>query len=72
MAMKIKKEDIDRSMHIDTCCVHFFAKVTESGDIKFTGAGRTIIEGANVHIFVFTDCKNNRFQKKLIKQNAHI
>ena len=37
-----------------------------------SGAGRTIIEGANIHIFVFTDCKNNRFQKKLIKQNAHI
>ena len=37
-----------------------------------TGAGRTIIEGANIHILVFTDCKNNRFQKKLIKQNAHI
>ena len=35
-----------------------------------TGAGRTIIEGANNNIFVFTDCKNNRFQKKLIKQNA--
>ena len=32
-----------------------------------SGAGRTIIEGANIHIFVFTDCKNNRFQKKLIK-----
>ena len=37
-----------------------------------TGAGRTIIEGANIHIFVFTDCKNNRFQKKFVKQNAHI
>ena len=37
-----------------------------------SGAGRTIIEGANIHIFVFTDCKNNLFQKKLIKQNAHI
>ena len=37
-----------------------------------SGAGRTIIEGENIYIFVFTDCKNNRFQKKLIKQNAHI
>ena len=37
-----------------------------------TGSGRKITEGANIHIFVFTDCKNNRFQKKLIKQNAHI
>ena len=40
--------------------------------VNFTGAGRTIIEGANIHIFVFTDCKNNLFQKKLIKQKAHI
>ena len=23
------------------------------------GAGRSIIGGANIHIFVFTDCKNN-------------
>ena len=37
-----------------------------------SGAGRAIIEGANIHIFMITDCKNNRFQKKLIKQNAHI
>ncbi len=25
--------------------------------------------GAHIHIFVFTDHKNNRFQKKLIVQN---
>jgi hypothetical protein len=32
------------------------------------GAGISIIGGggADIHIFVFTDCKNNRFQKKLI------
>ena len=45
---------------------------TKVQPVYTTGAGRTIIEGANIHIFVFTDCKNNRFQKKLIKQNAHI
>jgi hypothetical protein len=28
--------------------------------------------GADIHIFVFTDCKNNRFQKKLIGQNTNI
>jgi hypothetical protein len=28
--------------------------------------------GAHIHIFVFTDHKNNRFQKKLIKQNTNI
>ena len=40
--------------------------------VSNTGAGRTIIEGANIHILVVTDCKNNRFQKKLSKQNARI
>ena len=28
--------------------------------------------GANIHIFVFTDHKNNRFQKELIMQNTKI
>ena len=28
--------------------------------------------GGNIHIFVFTDLKNNRFQKKLIMQNTNI
>ena len=27
-----------------------------------TGAGRTIIEGANIQIFVFTDCKTIDFK----------
>ena len=37
------------------------------------GAGISIIGGgADIHIFVFTDCKNNRFQKKLIGQNTNI
>ena len=31
-----------------------------------------MIEGANIHVFVFTDRKNNRFQKKLVRQNADI
>ena len=29
----------------------------------------SIIGGANIHTFVFTDFKNNRFQKKLMMQN---
>ena len=37
-----------------------------------SGAGRTIIGGANIHISLLTDCKNNRFQKKLITQNTNI
>jgi hypothetical protein len=36
------------------------------------GAGISIIAGADIHIFVFTDSKNNRFQKKLIGQNTNI
>jgi hypothetical protein len=36
------------------------------------GSGISIIGGADIHIFVFTDCKNNRFQKKLIGQNMNI
>ena len=36
------------------------------------GANRSIIWGDHIHIFVFTDCKNNRFQKKLIVQNTNI
>ena len=38
-----------------------------------SGVGRSIIGGgANIHIFVFTDLKNNRFQKKLIMPNTNI
>ena len=37
----------------------------------FTGAGRTIIEGANIHILVFTDCKDNQFQKKLSRTHIY-
>ena len=36
------------------------------------GRGRSIIGGAHIHIFVFTDCKNNRFQKKLMMHNTNI
>ncbi len=28
--------------------------------------------GGNIHVFVFTDLKNNRFQQKLIMQNTNI
>ena len=40
--------------------------------VEFRGGGRLIIGGAHIHIFVFTDCKNNRFQKKLMMQNTNI
>ncbi len=38
------------------------------------GVKRSIIWGGggdHIHIFLFTDCKNNRFQKKLIVQNTN-
>jgi hypothetical protein len=41
-------------------------------DMIDRGAGISIIARADIHIFVFTDCKNNRFQKKLIGQNTNI
>jgi hypothetical protein len=49
------------------------AKGTTRGTTRrVRGAGISIIAGADIHIFVFTDCKNNRFQKKLIGQNTNI
>ena len=36
------------------------------------GRRRSIIGGAHIHILVFTDCKNNRFQKKLMMHNMNI
>ena len=38
------------------------------------GSGRLIIgeRGGDIHIFVFTDCKNNLFQKKLMMLNKNI
>ena len=36
------------------------------------GRRRSIIGGgAHIHILVFTDCKNNRFQKKLMMHNVN-
>ena len=42
-----------------------------------SGVGRSIIGGrgggrGDIHIFVFTDLKNNRFQTKVIMQNTNI
>jgi hypothetical protein len=51
------------------------AKGTTRGTTRrVRGAGISIIAGADIHIFVFTDCefKNNGFQKKLIGQNTNI
>ena len=37
-----------------------------------SGVASSIIEGVHIHIFVFTDRKNNTFQKRLITQNTNI
>jgi hypothetical protein len=37
-----------------------------------SGVANSIIGEANIHIFVFTDLKNNWLQRKLIRQNANI
>jgi hypothetical protein len=45
--------------------------------LKITQPGGSVASSDNwgmghIHIFVFTDLKNNRFQKKLIMQNKNI
>ena len=37
--------------------LNLFARMLQKVDPR--GAGRSIIGGAHIHIFVFTDCKNN-------------
>jgi hypothetical protein len=44
------------------CFVHRRRKIDKLG-----GGG-----GGHIHMFVFTDLKNNRFQNKLIMQNTNI
>ena len=39
---------------------------------KTSGVANSIIGGAHIHIFVFTDHENNRFQTKLTVQNMNI
>ena len=41
--------------------------------VRYTRGGvRSIIGGANIHVFVVTDLENNGFQKKLIRQHMNI
>ena len=40
--------------------------------VKSRAVASSIIGGADIHIFVFTNHKNNWFQKKLIVQNLNI
>ena len=38
---------------------------------KFRGVASSIIEGVHIHMFVFTDRKNNGFQRKYINDAEH-
>ena len=40
--------------------------------IIIIGVERSISGGDHIHIFVFTDHKNNLFQNKLLMQNTNI
>ena len=57
-------------------CLQYGAANSEIRYTQFeytcSGGGRSLIGVAHIHIFVFTDCKNNRFQKKLMTQNTNI
>ena len=37
-----------------------------------SGRGRSLSGGAHIHIFVFEECKDNRFQTKLMVQNMNV
>ena len=47
-------------------------KLARSYKRLISGGGRSIIGGANIQIFVFTDLENNGILKKLITQNMNI
>ena len=34
--------------------------------------GRSVIEGAHIHIFGFTNRENKQFQRKLMRQNSNV
>jgi hypothetical protein len=51
-------------------CFYIDLKELKDSAIFARGAGISIIAGADIHIFVFTGCKHNRFQKKLIALRA--
>ena len=58
----------------DKLCLSFNKphKPVTKDTIARRGRGRSIIGGAHIHIFVFTDCKNNRFKRKLMMHNTNI
>ena len=50
----------------------YFKEVSEIDVFRFRDRGRSVIEGAHIHIFGFTNRENNQFQKKLMRQNLNI
>ena len=68
------------NIHIQTCYkTWWFEWVTLTlsqqllSMFHYSGVASLIIgRGANIHIFVFTDHKNNRFQKKFVMKNTNI
>ena len=55
-------------------CINLFRFTFDVLTHILMGRGRSKIGGggAHIHIFVFTDCKNKRFQKKLMMHNTNI
>ena len=51
-------------------CPNSGATLVYEGNIR--DRGRSVIEGAHIHIFGFTNRENNQFQKKLMRQNPNI
>ena len=56
------------------CLIAGWGKYKIAGKLSksYRDSGRSVIEGAHIHIFGFTHCKNNQFQKKLMRQHLNI
>ena len=57
------------------CHLHvkpWFSKMQLQLVTIFRDRARSISEGANIHIFVFSDLESRGFQEKLITQNSNI
>ena len=50
----------------------FDLPVFSGSALRNSSVANSIIQGAHIHIFLFPDHKNNRFQKKLVLQNTNI
>ena len=57
------------AVHVLFAAVHVFVHAFACLD---SSVASSIIEGVHIHIFVFTDRKNNKIQTRLITQNTNI